>query len=396
MVAQPPAATFNPLDLDADQWVTTARAMGAKHVVLTAKHHNGFCLWPTHTTEYCVRNSPWHGGKGDVVREFVKAARKQGLGVGLYFSAGDVNAGCFSTPEPHGQRRLVGELAEYFPIARQQLHEILSGYGPLDELWFDGALDPFGNDVIQPDGTRVGTRHWDELVALARQLQPGAVIMGGSHPDLRWPGNEEGLAPYPLSYVVESGQEQANWVPPGAIGWLVPEADVFTRPAWFWTPDSDNALFGKDRLLDIYCRSIGHGANLLVNMTPDRHGLIPDAEVKRLTEFGNEIRLRFGKPIAETHSDGRWGEGMTLDLELSRTTTVQWIILEEDIRFGQRVRRHRLEARTGNGAWTVVAEGQTLGRMRMARMPSPMETSAVRLRILDTAPLPRIRRMAAG
>lgn len=393
-IAQPPPPAFQPGQLNAEQWVATAKAMGAKHVVLTAKHHNGFCLWPTRTTEYSVRSSPWRGGQGDVLRDFTNAARKHGLGVGLYFSAGDVHAGCFSTPEPRGRRKLVGDLARYFPIAREQLREILSGYGPLDELWFDGALDPFGADVLQPDGTPVATRCWDELAALARQLQPEAVIMGGSHPDLRWAGNEEGLAPYPLSYTVESGQEQANEVPPGAIGWIVPEADVFTRPAWFWSPDSDSALLGLGRLLDIYCRSIGHGANLLVNMTPDRRGLIPDTEVARLTEFGAELRRRFTEPLAETDSNGRWSEGMTLNLELGRTAAVQWVIIEEDIRFGQRVRRHRLEARR-NGVWSAVAEGQTVGRMRVAKFLSPVEAQAVRLRVLDTAPLPRIRRLAA-
>ena len=387
MVAQPPAATFHPTQLSPEQWITTAKAMGAKHVVLTAKHHNGFCLWPTRTTAYSARR--------DVVREFVNAARQQGLGVGLYFSAGDVNAGCFSTPEPQGQRRVGGDLARYFPVARDQLRELLTGYGPLDELWFDGALDPFGVDVLQPNGTPVGSRYWDELVALVRQLQPTAVIMGGSHPDLRWPGNEEGLAPYPLSYIVAAGTEQANWVPPGTCGWVVPEADVFTRPTWFWTPNSDGALFGTDRLLDIYCRSIGNGANLLVNMTPDRRGLIPDAEVARLTEFGGDLQRLFGRSLAETTSAGRWGEGQTLELELARPAAVQWVILEEDLRFGQRIQRYQLEARHEAG-WSVIADGQTVGRQRIMRLPAPVPAAALRLRVLETIPLPKIRRMAAG
>jgi alpha-L-fucosidase len=396
MVAQPPGSVFHPAGLDAEQWVLAALAMGAKLVVLTAKHHNGFCLWPTRATGYSVRGSPWRGGQGDVVREFVVAARKHGLGVGLYFSAGDVNAGCFSTPEPQGQRKLVGDLARYFPIAREQLHELLSGYGPLDELWFDGALDPFGLDVLQSDGTPVGSRYWDELTELVRRLQPGAVIMGGSHPDLRWPGNEEGVAPYPLSYVVEKGQEQANWIPPGTTGWVVPEADVFTRPTWFWTPDSDGALLGTARLMDIYSRSIGHGSNLLINMTPDRRGLIPEVETARLAEFGDALRRRYGSPLAETRSEGRWGEGMSLDLELGRIADVEWVILEEDIRRGQRLQRYRLEARGRAGDWSVVAEGRTVGRMRIVNLPSPVETEAIRLRVLETTPLPVIRRMSAG
>lgn len=396
MVAQPPPATFHPGHLDVEQWMTVAKAMGARHVVLTAKHHNGFCLWPTRTTAYTVGASPWRHGQGDLLREFATAARAHGLGVGFYFSAGDVNAGCFSTPEPQGQRRLIGDLPRYFPLAREQMRELLSDYGPLDELWFDGALDPFGADVLQPNGSRVGTGYWDDLVGLARQLQPEAVIMGGSHPDLRWPGNEEGLAPYPLSYVVAPGQEQVNGVPPGCRGWIVPEADVFTRPTWFWTPGSDGALLGLERLLDIHCRSIGHGANLLVNMTPDRGGLIPEAEAARLAAFGRALRHQYGEPLAETHSDGRWGEGMTLDLELGRAATVQWVIIEEDLRFGQRVRRYRLKVKRHDTSWAVVAEGETLGRMRIARLPSPTMAETVRLQVLDTVPLPKIRRMAAG
>ncbi len=392
MTAQPPAATFNPRELDATQWVAAAKAMGARHVVLTAKHHNGFCLWQTKTTTYGVRNSPWRAGQGDVLREFTAAARQAGLSVGLYLSAGDVNQGCFSTPEPQRQRRLVGDLDRYFPVFEAQFREILTGYGELCEIWLDGALDPFGPDVLRPEGKPVGPAYWDRLIAMARQLQPHAVIMGGTQPDVRWPGNEDGLAPYPLWNVVRPGQEVANYLPPGATGWIVPEADVFTRPSWFWTPGSDAALAPLERLRDIYRHSIGHGANLLINMTPDRRGLIPDAEVRRLTELGDDIRRRFGAVVAETSSEGRWSEGMTLELVWERPTPVIAVELEEDLRGGQRVGKYRIEAEL-EGGWRSVAEGQTIGRLRLETF-APVTTRRLRLRVLESAPLPKIRRLS--
>lgn len=394
MVAQPPASTFNPTALDAAQWVAAAKGMGAKHIVLTAKHHNGFCLWPTATTPYCVKNSPWRHGQGDVLREFAEAARRAGLGVGFYLSAGDVSQGCFSTPEPQGQRRLVGSLEAYLPILEQQFTEVLGGYGDVCEIWLDGALDPIGPDVRRPDGTPVGTAPWDRLVALARRLQPGAVIMGGSQPDLRWPGNEEGLAPYPLWYGVEPGQEAAHWVPAGATGWIVPEADVFTRPSWFWTPDSDTALFSLARLCDVCNRSLGHGANLLINMTPDRRGLIPEAEVRRLGELGEALRRRFAAPLAAVTADAPWSEGHTLVLTLPPGSTVRECVLEEEIEAGQRVQRYRLEALC-NGRWSLLCEGESVGRRRTMPLPAPVPASAVRLRILQALALPRLRLFAA-
>lgn len=393
MVAQPPAQTFNPTALDTKQWVATAKAMGARHVVLTAKHHNGFCLWPTATTTYCVRNSPWREGQGDVLHEFVTAVRAAGLSPGLYISAGDINQGCFSTPEPQGHRRLVGDIDKYYPVFEAQFREILSNYGELGEIWLDGALDPFSPDVQRADGTPVGPSYWNKLIAMARTLQPHAVIMGGTHPDVRWTGNEDGLALYPLWNVLEPGQEVANYLPAGATGWLAPEADVFTRPTWFWAPNSDDALASLARLREVYHFSVGHGANLLINMTPDRRGLIADAEVQRLTELGNDLQQRYAAPLAETSSERRWGEGKTLELLWDTPTLVTAVVLEEDLRYGQRVTHYRIEAEM-NGNWQSISEGTSIGRVRIAQIP-PTETRHLRLRILMSAPLPKIRRFAA-
>ena len=392
MTAQPAVAVFDPRQLDAAQWMAAAQAVGARHVVLTAKHHNGFCLWPTATTEYCVRNSPWRDGHGDVLREFVDAARRAGLGVGIYLSAGDVHHGCFSTPEPQGERRVIGDIDEYLPVFEVQCREVFSDYGELCEIWLDGALDPFGPDVRRPDGSQVGTAYWDRLIALTRALQPNAVIMGGTQPDVRWPGNEDGLAPYPLWNVVRPGEEAANYLPAGVTGWLAPEADVFTRPTWFWTAGSDEALCSLDRLRDIYARSIGHGANLLINMTPDRRGLIPEAEVRRLAALGDDIRRRFGAPCAETAGEMALREDMRLELAWDHPASVVSVILEEDLRYGQRVARYQIEV-LEHGAWRMLAAGQTIGRRRIACFP-PATTRHMRLRILESAEAPIIRRFA--
>jgi alpha-L-fucosidase len=276
---------------------------------------------------------------------------------------------------------LIGDPDRYFPVFEQQFREILGGYGELCEIWLDGALDPFGPDVRRPDGTPVGPQYWDRLIAIARHLQPNAVIMGGTQPDVRWTGNEDGLAPYPLWNVLHPGQEAAHYLPPGVTGWLVPEADIFTRPSWFWTPGSDDGLASLARLLDVYDRSIGHGANLLVNMTPDRRGRIPAAEVARLTEFGAAITRRFGQPLAQVGSEAQWKDDLTLELPLTHPAEIGTVVIEEDLRCGQRIRCYRIEAKV-DGHWREVAAGTSVGRRRIQRLPGG-HTDGLRLRILD-------------
>jgi alpha-L-fucosidase len=224
-------------------------------------------------------------------------------------------------------------------------------------------------------------------------MQPNAVIMGGTQPDVRWPGNEDGLAPYPLWNVVAPGEEAANYLPVGVTGWLVPEADVFTRPSWFWTPDSDDKLLSLERLRDIYMRSIGHGANLLINMTPDRRGRIPDAEVCRLSEFGDDIHIRFSHLLAEIASEGCWREGMTLELAWDNPCVVSSLVLEEDLQYGQRIGEYCIDAQV-DGAWQRVLDGTTIGCRYIASL-EPVVTKRLRLRVLDSLPLPKIRRFAA-
>ncbi|SHM56039.1 alpha-L-fucosidase [Cyclobacterium lianum] len=378
MMVVPEATLFNPSQLDADQWVKTARSFGAKHIVLTAKHHNGFCLWPSKTTEYSVKNSPWKGGRGDVVSEFVNACRKYGIKVGLYLSGGDTHFGVTSSPDPQGERKIRGDVHRYFPVFLEQLRELLTGYGEISYLWFDGAYDPFGWDVMHPDSQiPLGTSYGDAIQSMVRQLQPNAVIMGGTKPDVRWSGSEQGWAPYPLENVVKPGEGHANWVGPQNAGYIPAEANLHTRSTWFWSPDSDHTLKDSSFLMNAYLETIGRGANLLINITPDNTGLIPAAEVRLLENFGNSVRKTFGNPFGITSSKQQ--PASTLTLTLPQRTTVNFLAMEERLQNGQHIRRYEVEAFV-QGDWLPVASGTTIGRKRIQQF-GPLETDRVRLRL---------------
>lgn len=387
MLAVPAADLFNPSQLDAEQWVKTAKSFGAKHIVLTAKHHNGYCLWPTQTTDYSVKKSPWKGGKGDVVREFVEACRKYDVKVGLYVSGGDKHFPCSSTPDPQGKRKLVGDIHKYFPVFMEQLRELLTGYGEISYLWFDGAYDPFGWDVSDPvTGQRLGTAYGDAIASMVRQLQPDAVIMGGTQPDVRWSGSEEGWAGYPLWNVIKPGEGFGSWVGPQNEGWIPAEACLFTRSNWFWTPNSDQTLRSVDYLRKIYFESIGRGANLLINMTPDTSGLIPAAEVTRLGDFGHTISGIFANPLPAKQEGKKWL------WTLPQKQKIHLIELEEDIEQGQHINGYKLQALTNN-TWTTIAEGVSIGRKRIQTC-EPVETTQLRLLLANSPTKAGIRKFS--
>ncbi len=390
MLAVPVADLFNPSKLDADQWVKTAQSFGAKHIVLTAKHHNGYCLWPTETTDYSVKQSSWKNGKGDVVGEFVKACRKYGVRVGLYVSGGDKHFGCTSTPDPQGERKLVGNINKYFPVFLEQLRELLTNYGEISYLWFDGAYDPFGWDVMDPETMKpLGTAFGDAIHAMVKHLQPGAVIMGGTRPDIRWSGSEQGWAAYPLWNVVKPGEGLSHWVGPQNAGWLPAEACLHTRDTWFWVPDSDKTLRNMDFLTKTYFESIGRGANLLINMTPDTSGIIPPAEVKSLYEFGKKINSMFADPLAQANQNI---VGDTIHLHMSEKKRVGLIEIEEDIHNGQFIQQYKTEAYIA-GQWKTITSGLSIGRRRLEAI-EPVETSQVRLIITKRSAEKKIRKFA--
>lgn len=392
-LAAPEAGIFNPVDLDARQWVQAAKAIGAKHIILTAKHHNGFCLWPTETTDYSVKTAPWKNGGGDVVREFVDAARAGGISPGLYISSGDTHQGCKATPEARNVRKIIGDVDAYFPIFIQQLTEILTNYGPLEVVWFDGAYNPFDPDVLDAAGKPVGMKYAGQITETVKRLQPNAVIMGAAKSDIRWSGSEQGLAPYPLWNVIEPGQGEANWLPADAAGWYIPESNVHTRKSWFWSPDSDQTLKTLNQMMEIYHTSIGVGANLLVNLTPDNKGRLPDAEVKMLETFGEMLQRQFSRRLKPITENLEWEEGHTLRLEFDTPQEVGEVLFEEDLHHGQRVLAYQVEALDGN-EWKVLCKGESIGRSRLERF-QPVNTTALRLRVLEAHPLPHLRTFAA-
>ncbi len=350
-----PASGFAPTDLDARQWVDTAVDAGMRYVVLTAKHHDGFCLWPTDTTDYSVRSSPWRNGRGDVVEELAQACRDAGLGLGLYLSPWDRNAACYADP------------AAYDDFYVRQLTELCTSYGPLFEVWFDGA------------GSEGRVYDWDRIMDVVDEHQPDAMVFNMGRPTIRWVGNEDGLAADPCDYVVaavegDPGGEGGDRAWLGEGRYLPPECDVPIRRHWFWQSDDLATLKSLEHLLAIHHRSVGLGAGLLLNVPPDRRGLLDDHDRARLAEFGAELRRRFGSgrpgvltadPDPATGPGGRTEAGAdagttVVRVDLGARTSFDHVVLGEEIAAGQHVTGHEVLV---DG--TVVAAGGTIGVRRI-------------------------------
>jgi len=375
-------AIFNPTDLDPRQWAAAARRAGFRAMVLTAKHHDGFCLWPTRTTTYSVAESPWAGGSGDVVRLFVDACRAERLRPGLYLSPWDRNSPVY------------GESDRYNDLYIAQLAELLGNYGSLAEVWFDGA------NGEGPSGRRQAY-DWPRVFGTVRRLQPGAAIFSDAGPDVRWCGNENGVAGEP------------NWSPvnpdavpfPGATGpgvtaalqhgdpdgaiWRPAEADVSIRPGWFYHPAQDVRVKSVDRLVDLYFTSVGRNSKLLLNVPPTPAGRLHETDVARLLA----MRARLDAEFAEDAAAGRprsWQPAGALtgtaSVELGRPVRASVVRIEESIESGQVVARHRLEGRTAQG-WQALARGTTIGYARLHRF-EPVELSAVRVTVDEAVGTP--------
>ncbi|AYG03956.1 alpha-L-fucosidase [Gryllotalpicola protaetiae] len=344
------AASFDPGDLDAEQWVRTAAELGARYVVLTAKHHDGFCLWPTATTDYSVASAPWRGGAGDVVREVADACARHGVRFGFYLSPWDRHAPEYADP------------AAYDELYTAQLRELCANYGDVAEVWFDGA------------GSESRVYDWERYLAVAAELQPHAMVFNMGAPTIRWVGNEDGLAHDPVRYAVDRG-DLSNYsdetVGYGHPVYLPPECDVSLRHGWFWAArDEPKSL---EHLLAIYYGSIGMGANLLLNLPPDSRGLLPDADVARVRELRAELDRRFGDPLAAVI--GATGDGVRLDF--GREVLVDHLVLKEGLVDGQRVTGFEIVTDAGE----PLASGGSVGAQRICVFPARRVRSlSVRLR----------------
>jgi len=377
-------AIFNPTELDAEQWVKAARDGGLKELILTAKHHDGFCLWPSEFTGHSVKNSPFRDGHGDVVREFTDACRKYGLKVGLYLSPWDRNHKDYGKPD-------------YITYYRNQLKELLTNYGEINEIWFDGANGGDGyyggaNEVRRID--RETYYDWPATIALVKELQPGVMIFSDAGPDLRWVGNEHGYAGETFWSTIDAskiviGASDAKYLnigDPDGNSWIIGVCDVSIRPGWFYHASEDSLVKTPEQLLDIYYKSVGRNGVLLLNLPPDRRGLIYETDVENLATFNSDIDAIFAVNLAEGASLVRQTSGdqqVEIIAELGERVTFDHIVLGEDIEKGQRISQFHVEAETGEGEWTTIAQATTIGYKRILQV-DPVTTSKVKV-VIDAS-----------
>jgi alpha-L-fucosidase len=356
-------ASFSPANLDARQWARTARTAGFRAMILTAKHHDGFCLWPTRTTRHSVASSPWRAGQGDLVREFVEACRAENLRPGLYLSPWDRN------------NPLYGDSPRYNDLYVDQLRELLTNYGEIHEVWFDGANGEGPNGKKQEyDWPRV----WGEV----RRMQPRAVMFSDAGPDVRWCGNENGSAGDPNWSTVDPAVVPVPGMPgkhiidalqhgdPNGSNWRPAECDTSIRPGWFYHPAEDSRVRSADRLVDLYLRSVGRNGKLLLNVPPTREGLLHTTDVTRLTEFHDRRRALFAEDLAAARKP-RWTMSQTAGtglLDLGRSVSFGIVRLEEPIDRGQMVARYSLHGAGPDRVFRPLSNGGTIGYARIDRV----------------------------
>ncbi|HMH20408.1 MAG TPA: alpha-L-fucosidase [Puia sp.] len=379
---------FNPANLDAKQWVSVAAAAGIRQVILTCKHHDGFCLWPTKYTEHSVQYTPWKNGKGDVVKEVSEACHASKMGFGVYLSPWDRNCPFYGDSEKYNR---------YF---EDQLTELLTHYGKVDEVWFDGA------NGEGPDGKKpvYDFAAWYKLI---RRLQPGAIIaiMG---PDVRWVGTESGQgrltewSVLPVDQqmqdrIASGSQRDMSFVPQGDLTdndlgsraklagakgliWYPAETDVSIRPGWFYHPAEDDKVKSPDALMDIYFSSVGRNSVLLLNIPPDKNGLIHENDISSLKGWKKKIDATFAVNLAKGANFP--DTATTIDLSWKEARTFDVLLLQEKIRLGQRIEGFDLEYKDAEG-WKKITEGTTVGYKRLLRFPA-VTAGRVRLRILSS------------
>lgn len=405
---------FNPTELDPNQWAQVASEIGMKQLILTAKHHDGFCLWPSKYTEHSVKNSPWKDGKGNVVREFEQACRKYDLKMGLYLSPWDRNHAGYGTPA-------------YIEYYRNQLKELLTGYGEVSEIWFDGANGGdgyYGGAREERRIDRTTYYNWPETWGLVMKLQPNVIIFSDKGPGCRWIGNENGFAGetnwsmFNMDSVTVGAADVAylNSGDPNGVDWVVGECDVSVRPGWFYHETEDSQVKTPQQLVDIYYKSVGRNGTLLLNIPPDKRGLFHENDIQILKEFRKIIdetfktNLAIGKKIIASNfrlnhekfapnnildgdKDTYWAtdDGVLdamLEIDLGKGVSFDRAMLREPIRFGQRISGFSLEALV-DGKWTELAKGTTIGYKRLLRF-EPVTATKVRIKISEANNVPAL------
>lgn len=408
-------ALFNPTAFDANQWARVFSEAGFKGVILTCKHHDGFCLWPSEHTNHSVKNSPFRDGKGDVVQELAEACKKYGLKFGIYVSPWDRNHADYGRPA-------------YLTYYRNQLTELFNDYGPIFEMWFDGANGGDGhyggaNEQRRIDGSTY--YQWPVTLDLVKSYNPEIIFFSDAGPGVRWVGNEKGIA----------GETNWNTITPdtlfaGKAGiepllnrgsedgthWIPAEVDVSIRKGWFYHPEEDSLVKSPAQLFNIYLTSVGRGSTLLLNIPPDRRGLIHENDVRSLQGFRKMLDSVFSENLAQAGvvsassyrgSDQRFDASKLIDRDdqtywstdddvirssievaWSEPQSISYLVIQEFIELGQRIRQFKVDAMI-DGQWQDVFNGTTIGYKRIVPL-GHVRTSQLRLRITDAKACPVI------
>ncbi len=416
---------FNPADFSADQIVKAIKASGAKGVILTCKHHDGFCLWPTKTTEHNISNSSYKNGKGDIVREMSEACRRNNFEFGVYVSPWDRNNEHYGTPE------------YVTNVYHRQIEELTTHYGSLFEIWFDGANGGTGyykgkvgaveaKDVNERRHIDAATYYgWPDIEARLKETQPGIIVYSDVGPGVRWVGNESGWAPDPCRATITYDKSDA-WgristakLGPGTLHgttWAQAETDVSIRPGWFWHASQNSKVRSPENLMQIYLNSIGHGSTFNLNCPPDRRGRLHENDVESLRQLGEHLQKTFADNLAQgarckasnvRGGSSKYGPEKLLDqdiwsawvtddaattpevtLELKGAKTFNLIRLREDIRLGLRVEGVSLDAFV-DGQWKELAKAESIGSCHLWRVPLTT-TDRVRIRVTESPVCPAL------
>ncbi|MFY0653788.1 MAG: alpha-L-fucosidase [Cyclobacteriaceae bacterium] len=407
---------FNPSEFDPEQWVKLFKEVGMKALILTCKHHDGFCLWPSKYTEHSVKNSPWMNGEGDVVKAVSEACKKHGLKFGVYLSPWDRNHAEYGRDD----------YVEYY---RNQLKEIFDFYGPVFEMWFDGANGGDGyyggaNEKRHIDGSTY--YDWPETLKQVRDIEPEVIFFSDAGPDIRWCGNERGFVDDTnwntistdtlyagkggISKLLNSGHiEGTSWIPA--------EVDVSIRPGWFYHEHEDDKVKSPERLFKIYLTSVGRGSNLLLNIPPDRRGIVHENDVAALRGWKKLMDKAFSKNLAkgakatastvrgyskqydamkvtDGNKESYWTTDDTvktgsLTIDLDEEQNVKYILIQEYIQLGQRVKAFDIEVESG-GQWKKVASSTTVGYKKIVSLDFTAKTSRIKINITDAKACPLI------
>lgn len=412
-------SVFNPTDLNTDQWARILKETGFKTMILTCKHHDGFCLWPSAYTDHSVRNSPYKGGNGDIVKEASNSARKYGLRFGVYLSPWDRNRADYGTPA-------------YIQYYRNQLKELFTRYGSIFEMWFDGANggDGYYGGAREKRQINGATYYdWPQTLQLVQSWQPKVIFFSDAGPGVRWVGNERGVAgetnwntmTIDTLFAGKSGiEELLNTGSRDGKNWVPAEVDVSIRPGWFWHASENDKVKTPEQLFEIYLTSVGRGSTLLLNVPPDTRGQFHEKDIRSLQGFRRILQREFATNLAQsarvtashqrgnsaTYAPNHLTDGdkfsywttddsvrnATFTVHLSQPKTIRYILLQEYIRLGQRIGGFTVEV-WQDQAWKTIATATTIGYKRILRI-DPVTTDKVRISITDSKACPVLSNVA--